>query len=299
MISRICASLSSLISAAALANPTVSDCDSGDAPTDYVLADCNGVCVATGTTVDCSLVDAADDNNEAWAVQDYMDAGNHDFAAWGRKSGVMFCCTIDDDPGNPAIETFIIHGSKYDGDTLGFQWPASPACCAADNLEPHGAQTLTGRIYGWDGPGGEKDGTDTIYGSDFIGASYFEYLDGEEDDDLIHGGGNRDMIWGGDGDDEIHGGPGNDRISGGDGVDALYGESGHDTLCDTPEWAGSQRFDGGNGNDTLWLAPGSGQGFDNASTGGDGTDRWGDSASWTQPPYTETPIQSEPATCPP
>ena len=146
----------------------------------------------------------------------------------------------------------------FDGDELGlgFQWPGAPGCCAADNMKPHGTETLSGRIYGWDGPGGEKDGTDTS-------------------------------------------GQGNDRIDGGDGVETLYGDAGHDALCDTPENTGAQIFDGGSGNDTLWLAPGWGQGFDSSSSGGNGTDKWGDSASWTQPYLTEIPISSEPPTGPP
>jgi T1SS-143 domain-containing protein len=67
--------------------------------------------------------------------------------------------------------------------------------------------------------------------------------------EIIVGNGNGNNLDGNGGDDTILGGAGNDFIEGGSGTDWLFGESGHDTLL----YDGSDKFDGGTGNDTLRL----------------------------------------------
>lgn len=91
-------------------------------------------------------------------------------------------------------------------------------------------------------------------------ASYYNFIEGTEDDDvlvgtdgddLIFGLSGDDMISGGPGNDCIYGGPGNDIISGNDGDDVLKGDSGDDILKGDAgidiiySHAGSDVLDGG------------------------------------------------------
>jgi Ca2+-binding RTX toxin-like protein len=93
-------------------------------------------------------------------------------------------------------------------------------------------------------------------GSNIVGTSEEDRLDGTTGNDRISGGNGIDQISGADGDDLVHGGNGNDEISGGRGADLLFGDAGHDVI------------DGGIGNDVLY----GGSGFDHL-TGGAGDDK--------------------------
>lgn len=126
-------------------------------------------------------------------------------------------------------------------------------------------------------------GNDRLFGEDgddiLSGEDGDDLLDGGAGSDILLGGAGRDTLLGGvdndrldggDGDDQVLGGSGHDVVSGGDGDDHLYGEAGNDTLSDG---AGrdvasggegddvfvvsldgeSDRFDGGEGSDTLDL----------------------------------------------
>ena len=55
-------------------------------------------------------------------------------------------------------------------------------------------------------------------------------MDGEQDDDVAHGGAGDDFLWGGDGTDVLWGMNGDDGLMGEGGVDELYGGDGYDTL---------------------------------------------------------------------
>lgn len=99
-----------------------------------------------------------------------------------------------------------------------------------------------------DGPDNDVhggDGNDTIYGG-----AYFNWLDGENGDDIIHDG-NYDGISTDDPfdiDSDIYGGDGNDTIDAGRGHDILYGDDGDDFLQAN---AGNDILYGGNGDDTM------------------------------------------------
>ena len=98
-------------------------------------------------------------------------------------------------------------------------------------------------------------------------------------DDRVFGGSGRDILAGGAGDDRVHGGLGDDVVAGSDGNDVASGAAGRDLLVDglghdlmaggagrdaflyieaaslggsNPDDGG--RFNGGSGNDTLYLA---------------------------------------------
>lgn len=74
--------------------------------------------------------------------------------------------------------------------------------------------------------------------------------------DKLHGGNGNDFLSGGAGNDKLHGGKGNDTLLGGAGSDHLKGDAGNDTLVFRAADHGSRdsdRYDGGNGRDTLRL----------------------------------------------
>lgn len=74
--------------------------------------------------------------------------------------------------------------------------------------------------------------------------------------DNIHGGDGNDVLSGGRGNDKLYGDKGNDNLSGGSGSDQLMGGDGNDVLVYAMAEGGrcdSDRYDGGNGRDTLRL----------------------------------------------
>jgi Ca2+-binding RTX toxin-like protein len=87
---------------------------------------------------------------------------------------------------------------------------------------------------------GEKDLINGLEGDDLI--------DGKSGDDVIIGGKGDDMIFGLDGNDTIYGGVGDDFISGETDHDQLYGEEGADILSGG---AGNDYISGGSGKDVL------------------------------------------------
>lgn len=77
-------------------------------------------------------------------------------------------------------------------------------------------------------------------------------IDGTSGNDTLEGTGDADVINGLGGNDTLNGGDGNDELNGGTGTDVLNGGEGDDTLIsDDP--AVTDRFDGGNGFDTLRM----------------------------------------------
>jgi Ca2+-binding RTX toxin-like protein len=106
-----------------------------------------------------------------------------------------------------------------------------------------------------------------------IGSSLADWLEGNLDDNLLHGEDGDDIIQGGEGNDTLLGGDGNDVLLGGDQDDFLNGIFGSDTVF------------GDRGNDTLFGGPGA-----DLLLGGEGLDV-GDSKS-----DLATTIQSEPKT---
>jgi Ca2+-binding RTX toxin-like protein len=110
---------------------------------------------------------------------------------------------------------------------------------------------------------------------------------GTPQDDVIEGGGGRDIICGKAGDDDILAGGGDDRVRGGVGREFINGEAGSDDLFanggnDSPEGKGSKRgfsafgVVGGNGDDVLGGGNGDdhlvGQGGTDEHRGGVGFD---------------------------
>jgi Calcineurin-like phosphoesterase/RTX calcium-binding nonapeptide repeat (4 copies) len=83
------------------------------------------------------------------------------------------------------------------------------------------------------------DGNDTL--------SNVENVIGSDFDDTITGNTLVNVLTGGGGNDMLLGGAGNDTLTGGAGIDQLFGDAGHDTL----KWDTADKFDGGDGFDTL------------------------------------------------
>ncbi|MGH2747732.1 MAG: calcium-binding protein [Actinomycetota bacterium] len=77
------------------------------------------------------------------------------------------------------------------------------------------------------------------------------FLDGEDGDDLITGGPEKDTLLGGDGNDEIHGGGSRDLIEGEDGDDRLFGEAGNDIFDEDRSANGTDIINGGDGRDLV------------------------------------------------
>ena len=103
-------------------------------------------------------------------------------------------------------------------------------------------------------------------------------IEGTDEDDVLRGTRNADVICGYGGDDRLYGldgadiligGPGNDVLLGGRGDDELNGGDGHDRLYG---WLGNDILNGGNGRDRLWGFFGDdtldgGEAFDRCVTG--------------------------------
>jgi Ca2+-binding RTX toxin-like protein len=160
-------------------------------------------------------------------------------------------------------------------------------------LDDHGGKTL-------DVTGGHNDvfvamgnGSDTVNLHD----SGNDTVYGGSGNDVISGGHGNSSLVGGDGNDTITGGSGNDTLDGGSGNDALVaasgaaqsliggdgndlllqlGQVGHSTLSggngnDTIQGVQGDQFDGGSGNDQIWLHAGA-AGANSTLQGGDGND---------------------------
>lgn len=83
-----------------------------------------------------------------------------------------------------------------------------------------------------------------------------DVIAGGNRNDKIHGRDGDDVLSGGRGNDKLYGGKGNDSLSGGSGSDQLKGGAGNDLLVYAMAESGrcdSDRYDGGNGRDTLRL----------------------------------------------
>ena len=79
--------------------------------------------------------------------------------------------------------------------------------------------------------------------------SNIEGVIGTNNDDIIRGDEDFNILEGVAGNDEIYGGGGNDVLVTGHGDDKLYGEEGNDILISVG--SGTQEYDGGEGVDTL------------------------------------------------
>jgi len=83
-----------------------------------------------------------------------------------------------------------------------------------------------------------------------------DFITGGKGNDKIHGDNGNDVINGGKGNDKLYGDKGNDTLNGGAGSDDLMGGDGNDVLIYRKAENGrcdSDRYDGGNGRDTLRL----------------------------------------------
>ena len=135
-------------------------------------------------------------------------------------------------PGNPAYNSFTIHGN----DTIS-------GLGGNDEIDGRaGSDSLSGGsgdddLYG-------SAGNDSVYGGDGN-----DYVQGDGDQDFVHGNAGNDSVFGGDGNDTLHGGAHDDRLDGNAGNDYLSGDNGNEQLY------------GGSGADTFYHAG-------NASVGG-------------------------------
>jgi Ca2+-binding RTX toxin-like protein len=231
-------------------------------------------------------------------VHDYNSAGNHHFVGYGKcDDGVTvddWCCVIDDDPTTTDITGVKITGSSAD-DVLSFH-----ELTTGDRIKPHRTAGLGGHIYG-------AAGDDTILGSPYAGSGYDEGLYGDDGVDTLVGQDGAEYMQGGAGADSLSGGLGNDRMHGGDGVDTLYGGQGNDAYCDTSEDSlgvcTANLFDEGANfsDDIFWLddsgsCPVAGD-LDSMSDAYGGTDRCGDSDTFTAWAGCNTAITTEPTAC--
>ena len=115
-----------------------------------------------------------------------------------------------------------------------------------------------------------------------LGSSHGDRLNGNDIDNVLHGGdgndrlngeGAHDDLFGGDGNDVLTGGDGFDRLAGGEGTDSLYGGADLDTLNGND---GNDVLSAGLGNDLLFGEAGhdslSGDGGNDTLYGGSGND---------------------------
>jgi Ca2+-binding RTX toxin-like protein len=124
-------------------------------------------------------------------------------------------------------------------------------------------------------------GDDTVYGG-----SGNDLITGGHGNSSLFGGAGNDSIYGGSGNDTLDGGSGNDYLRAGTGAQSLVGgdgndllrdfTSGHSTLSggsgnDTLAGVQGDHFDGGSGNDQLWLYSGA-AGANSTLQGGNGND---------------------------
>ena len=100
------------------------------------------------------------------------------------------------------------------------------------------------------GVGANADAAGDSYAEieDITGSSYGDLLEGDNGNNVIHGGAGGDILYGGDGNDTLFGDTDDDLLFGGDGQDSLYGGDGDDRLFGEGE---SDTLFGGNGNDVL------------------------------------------------
>ena len=99
------------------------------------------------------------------------------------------------------------------------------------------------------------------------GTNDFDYLVGNNEDDILNGFGGNDQLLGGSGKDSLYGGQGNDILNGGSGKDSLYGGQGDDSLSGEE---GNDIIFGGYGNDVIFDGDG-----DDILFGGYGNDGFG------------------------
>lgn len=232
--------LSILVVAPAIA----ADCTPGDHPSFPAGATCKEACVVVGDTLECDF-SASPYGVNAHVVGPSMNAHDLTAGGWTLPYGVdgEFCCVFDA-PTAAGFSDVILVGSSYT-DELRLTW---------------GAYELESPVAGH-----------------------------------VHGAEGVDFLRGSSGDDELLGGPGYDRIEGLQGNDLLCGDSAcwindgegddlfggddDDVLCDY-EGVGAHHFDGGDGNDDLWLEVGkSAAGLTVGSTGGIGWDTYGESVA--------------------
>jgi len=198
----------------------IGDCESGDAPSDYV-AECASVCeIIINDDIDCTIPSVSSQSAPSllWAVRSYT--ADHDYSVWGQDGGgTAFCCTIDATGDSP--DNLNLYGSDL-GDEIYLTHPLS-----GTQLSSHFTSAMTGTVYG-------EGGDDYIIGSDewFL----YERLYGGQGSDRIFGGdGHDDLDGGGDGitdtgTNRLHGGDGDDDLYGGEAVDRLFGDTGEDTI---------------------------------------------------------------------
>jgi Ca2+-binding RTX toxin-like protein len=158
-------------------------------------------------------------------------------------------------------------------------------------LDDHGGKTLNVT-------GGDNDvfvamgkGSDTVHlhdsGDDTVfGGSGNDLITGGHGNSSLFGGAGNDSIYGGSGNDTLDGGSGNDYLRAGAGAQSLVGgdgndllrdfASGHSTLSggsgnDTLVGVQGDHFEGGSGNDQIWLYGGA-AGANSTLQGGNGND---------------------------
>ncbi len=111
---------------------------------------------------------------------------------------------------------------------------------------------MIGSIYGGaivNGGAGNDDVTMTPDNS-------WDTVHGGGGNDTIRAGGGNDTLYGDAGDDTLYGGTSDDTLYGGIGADAFHGDGGNDIIYVTgAEFAAGESYDGGDGTDTLYLAP--------------------------------------------
>ncbi|MEO1796462.1 MAG: SGNH/GDSL hydrolase family protein [Pseudomonadota bacterium] len=181
---------------------------------------------------------------------------------------------VNDDPSSFGIvadrDDFLIDGSIFDSDQVGFWDPIHPAeavhqawgAFAAFVME--GGSTAALSDFGTlnfqdngDNAVFAKGGNDTVFargGDDIV-------FGGSGNDALFAGSGD-DIVSAGSGNDFVIGDRGNDMIDGGSGNDALRGGSGDDVLIDG---LGSDTVHGGRGDDVFIYVEGTLEGDDSAA----------------------------------
>ena len=90
-------------------------------------------------------------------------------------------------------------------------------------------------------------------------------IHGNEGNDILWGGANRNALFGDAGNDRLVGGPDNDVIVGGIGNDSMSGEGGDDIFCFCGNWGKDVVNQAGDGRVTLWFNDGSLDGWDASS----------------------------------
>jgi hypothetical protein len=212
---------------------------------------CYTRCGMVDTTWVCTVATATAPS-DVTVVAGYPTPGTG-YDAWGHFESEPFCCHAVDN----GIDEIEVVGSGY-SDHLNFH-----AVVGGTNYNLYGiSANIKGTIYG-------DNGIDVIRGSDSTSVLYEEYLWGEGDEDIIHGGNGKDYIYGGDCDDSLYGESGDDYMVGGEGNDNMDGGDGGDTMFGEEIWGGIGYNDtmlgnngadimhGGAGDDDMRGSPGS------------------------------------------